>query len=90
MKPHVRNYFKAFGYDESSILICECCGVPASDVHHIEPRSSFGSTRKKEQDAVDNLIALCRECHDEAHGRNSRELKREFKIIAQMRKSNLK
>jgi len=38
------------------------------DIHHIEPRSSFGSKRKDEQDKIENLIGLCRECHNKAHG----------------------
>ena len=76
MKPHVRNYLKHFGYDESDRILCEYCGSNnAVDVHHLEPRSSFGSKRKKEQDEVTNLIALCRFHHDHAHG------SKEFKLI---------
>jgi hypothetical protein len=81
MMPHVRNYYKHFGYDESDHLACELCGLPANDLHHVEPRSSFGSTRKDEQDAVTNLIALCRYHHDCAHGQYSRNWKIKFKQI---------
>jgi 5-methylcytosine-specific restriction endonuclease McrA len=86
MQPHVRNYFKAFGYDESSVILCECCQTWPTEIHHIEPRSSFGSTRKHEQDAVENLIALCVECHREAHGPNSRTWKGTYKQIIANRK----
>lgn len=37
------------------------------DIHHIIPRSKFGSKRKDEQDDIKNLMALCRKHHDEAH-----------------------
>lgn len=81
MQPHVRNYFKAFGYDESSVILCERCGLKSTDLHHVEPRSSFGSKRKSEQDAPENLIALCRHCHDMAHGVYARDYKMIFKQI---------
>lgn len=50
------------------VIMCEYCksGV-ARDIHHIIPRSKFGSKRKEEQDHVTNLIGLCRPCHDDAH-----------------------
>lgn len=69
---HVKNYFKAFGYDESSFIACEICGGDATDIHHVEPRSSFGSKRKSERDHVNNLVALCRQCHNMVHGDASR------------------
>jgi 5-methylcytosine-specific restriction endonuclease McrA len=82
MQPHVRNYFKAFGYDESSRIPCELCdSYDSVEIHHVEPRSSFGSTKKEEQDAVTNLIALCRKHHDAAHGSLSRYFKTLFKQI---------
>ncbi len=37
---------------------CEYCGKKAVDPHHIVPRSQNGSNEKE------NLIALCRKCHD--------------------------
>ena len=75
---HVQNYFDAFGYDRSSFIACEICGLQAVEVHHIEPRSSFGSKRKEEQDNVSNLAALCRDCHNNAHGELSRWYKAEL------------
>ena len=38
---------------------CEYCGKKAIDPHHIVYRSKGGSNE------ADNLIALCRECHDD-------------------------
>ena len=87
MQPHVKAYFKAFGYDESDEIMCEythCWGI-AVDIHHVEFRSKFGSKRKDEQDSVTNLIALCRRHHDCAHGPESKIWKEKFKQIISKR-----
>lgn len=52
------NYFK---YGEQDFIPCEHCGKRAVDIHHIIYRSHGGT------DEVENLIALCRKCHDMAH-----------------------
>ena len=62
LKPHTRIYLKHFGYDVSDFVPCEVCGCQAVDIHHIEPRGMGGS---KKADTIDNLMALCRECHIE-------------------------
>ena len=49
-----------FGYDISSFIPCEVCGKKAIDIHHVEARGLGGS---KEADAIENLMALCREDH---------------------------
>ena len=67
MQRHIRNYLASIGADESTRIRCEVCNDLANDIHHIIPRSKFGSKRKEEQDAPDNLIALCRLCHEKAH-----------------------
>jgi len=36
-------------------------------LHHITPRSKFGSKEKAKQDNIENLIALCRFHHEQAH-----------------------
>lgn len=55
--------------------ICERCHDLAVDPHHIIFRSQGGS------DMPMNLIALCRACHDEAHGVNSRMFRIELQLI---------
>ena len=60
MKKHVKLYLSFFGYDNSSFIACEVCGKQAHDIHHIEARGMGGS---KLADHIDNLQALCRECH---------------------------
>lgn len=77
---------KHFGYTESDFIACELCGMGAVDIHHVEPRSKFGSKKKDDQDDVSNLIALCRDCHDKAHGHLSRWYKEVFKNIIKNRK----
>ncbi len=62
MKNHTKVYFKAFGYDTNSWIGCEVCGGTAVDIHHIESRGMGGS---KHADTIENLMALCRECHVE-------------------------
>jgi len=61
MKRHVKIYLDAMGYDTSDFIPCEVCGAEGVDVHHIIFRSHGGS------DTIDNLMALCRECHNREH-----------------------
>lgn len=60
MKPHVKLYFKHFGYDETDFISCEICGAKSVDIHHVNARGMGGT---KESDNIKNLMALCRECH---------------------------
>ena len=61
MTRHCKVYMKFFDYGESDVILCEACGRPAKDIHHIEGRG-------KGKDVIENLIALCRKCLDRAHG----------------------
>lgn len=83
MQKHIKNYLKAFGHTpgDGDFVKCELCGCQAVDIHHVEPRSKFGSKNKGAQDAIENLIALCRICHEFAHGPNSRRFKRKIKEV---------
>lgn len=85
MQKHVENYLQAFGYSGFEFIACEVCGGKSVEIHHVEFRSHFGSTRKHEQDAFENLVALCRECHDKAHGVDSRDMKDMLKQITKSR-----
>lgn len=62
MKNHTKVYFKAFGYDTTDFIPCEICRATAVDIHHIDSRGMGGS---KTADTIENLMALCRECHVE-------------------------
>ncbi len=48
------------GFHETDFISCEVCGKQATDIHHIKARGMGGS---KQADNINNLQALCRECH---------------------------
>lgn len=86
MERHTANYLEAMNWDGMTYMPCEDCGQrPIQDIHHVEPRSKFGSTMKHLQDLISNLIGLCRICHDAAHGPRSREIKERHKEIINCR-----
>jgi 5-methylcytosine-specific restriction endonuclease McrA len=60
LKKHTKLYLTYFGYNQSDFISCEVCGDKAVDIHHIECRGMGGT---KEADKIENLQALCRECH---------------------------
>jgi 5-methylcytosine-specific restriction endonuclease McrA len=62
MKKHTKIYLKEMGFDTTDFIPCELCGKQANDLHHIEARGMGGSNTK---DTIENLMALCRECHIE-------------------------
>jgi 5-methylcytosine-specific restriction endonuclease McrA len=61
MKKHIKVYTSYFGIGEQDTPTCEVCGVIATDIHHILYKSQGG------KDIIENLIGLCRECHNKAH-----------------------
>ena len=61
MKPYVKVYMNHFGYGEQDFIPSELSGKRAHDIHHIKFRSQGG------KDEIENLIALTREEHNEAH-----------------------
>ena len=62
MKKHVKIYLDYFGYGIDDKINCEVCGAIAVDVHHLDCRGMGGS---KEKDKIENLMAVCRQCHIE-------------------------
>ena len=60
MKAHTKIYMDYFGYGEQDFICCEVCGKKSQDIHHIHGRG-------KGKDVIENLIGLCRDCHDKAH-----------------------
>ena len=60
MKKHVKIYLDHFGYGIEDFIPCEACGRKAVDIHHIDSRGMGGSNKA---DVIDNLQALCRQCH---------------------------
>jgi 5-methylcytosine-specific restriction endonuclease McrA len=73
MTPHLKVYLEYFDLIESD-LYCERCGAKASQIHHINGRG-------KDKDVIENLIALCRDCHNHAHASKEYVSKQEFQRI---------
>jgi HNH endonuclease len=67
MKNHTKVYFDFFNIDYDiatgyhDYIDCEVDQKEVIDVHHIIFKSQGG------KDNIENLIGLCRECHDKAH-----------------------
>ena len=58
--------------------LCELCErkgrvVPAAVVHHIQPVDDMPLLRLE----INNLMSLCRECHERIHGRAKRRIEAE-------------
>lgn len=76
MKKHTRIYLEYFDYPahQDTVIPCEVCSERAVDIHHINARGMGGS---KHKDTIENLMALCRRCHNKAEAReySAEELK---------------
>ena len=82
MKAHTKLYLFHFGYSESYFIPCETCGKKAVDIHHIEARGMGGSKLK---DTINNLMALCRTCHEDFGDK-----KQHKKMLIQVHQEKLK
>jgi len=60
MKKHTKLYMNHFRFDIGDFIQCEICNSVAIDIHHIKSRG-MGGTNKS--DTIDNLMAVCRNCH---------------------------
>jgi 5-methylcytosine-specific restriction endonuclease McrA len=66
MKTHIRIYLNYFDLGEQDEILCEGCmrggrvNGEGLDLHHIWGRG-------KGKDVVQNLMLLCRKCHEKAH-----------------------
>lgn len=63
-----------FDFKTENEVVCEACGNMAVEVHHIHGRG-------KDKDVISNLMALCRKCHERAHGSKNYVPKEEFQLI---------
>ncbi len=55
---------KHYNYGEQDFIPCRFCGNQAVDIHHIDPKGMGG---RKGADVIENLVALCRTHHEDAH-----------------------
>ena len=74
MQKHIKVYMDYFDFKVQSEIMCEACGSPAVDIHHIHGRG-------KDKDVIENLIALCRKHHDMAHSSKNHVAPGEFELI---------
>ena len=74
MKKHTKIYLKHFNYGIEDFIPCTVCNSKAVDIHHISARKMGGS---KTKDFIENLLSLCRACHDKAE--SSKEFNQEVK-----------
>jgi 5-methylcytosine-specific restriction endonuclease McrA len=79
MVKYKKIYIDYFDFCEQDFIPCEKCHGKAVDIHHIKFKSQGG------KDEIDNLIALCRGCHDLAH-----EDKEFNNTLNEIHKNNLK
>jgi len=56
-----KDILKFFGYGIEEFIGCEVCGNKAVDIHHINSRGMGGT---HDQDKIENLMAVCRMCHE--------------------------
>ena len=55
-----------FDYGETCTILCEMmCGSKATDIHHLQ-RRGMGAGKNSQRNYIENLMALCRECHIKA------------------------
>ena len=63
MKRHAKIYMDYFNYGIEDFIPCEICENRAVDIHHIENRKSGGDPTGS-KDRIENLMGLCRYCHN--------------------------
>jgi hypothetical protein len=64
MKKHTKIYLKEMGFTDTCFIPCEICNSKSVDIHHLISKGMGGS---KTKDYIENLIAVCRECHVKCH-----------------------
>lgn len=95
MEQYILNYHLKMGITPGEFIPCEYCAadgkiVASVNVHHVIPRSHFGSKRRDERDSYANLCALCYECHSQAHqGPNIVQFNERLKELVSKRNSIL-
>jgi len=67
MQKHTKIYFEYFGIGIDDYVQCEACDAArASEVHHIDFKK-MGGTSDPDIDRIENLVGVCRVCHNLCH-----------------------
>ena len=61
MKAYTKEYLNKFHYTETDFIPCEICARRGVDIHHIITRKR----RSYLKDNINNLMSVCRECHQD-------------------------
>lgn len=61
MQEYTKIYLDKLGLDETDFCKCELCPNKSTEIHHIIARSKY----KKGLLMIENLMAICRKCHEE-------------------------
>jgi hypothetical protein len=69
MQRHTKIYLDFYGYGEQDFVPCIGCNSRAVDVHHIDARG-MGGNPNADKDVIENLVGLCRICHEKAEHSN--------------------
>ena len=65
MQKHTKIWMNYFDKTTDEFIECENCRGRASEIHHIDSKGMGGTSLNK--DYIENLIAVCRICHEKAH-----------------------
>jgi 5-methylcytosine-specific restriction endonuclease McrA len=65
MQRHTKIYMDFYQYGIDDLVPCVGCNNRAVDVHHIDARGMGGDPTGR-KDVIENLVALCRRCHNNA------------------------
>ena len=61
MQTYTKVYLEKLDLDTTDFICCEVCESKATEIHHILARSKY----KEHQNDIENLMAICRKCHQE-------------------------
>lgn len=71
MTKHLKIYLEGSGFNKEDFIRCEIegenCSCMATEIHHIDARGMGGDPQGK-KDVFENLMAVCRCCHEEYEG----------------------
>ena len=79
MKDYKKLFSRYWGISTDDVPLCWGCNqAVAVDIHHIEPKR-MGGVQQNRLNRIDNLFAVCRNCHTLAH--KNKSVNEEFKKI---------
>tara|TARA_Y100000114_G_C11607104_1_gene253280 strand:+ start:128 stop:406 length:279 start_codon:yes stop_codon:yes gene_type:complete len=91
MKDYKKLFSRYWSVSSDDTLLCWYCNqAVAVDIHHIESKK-MGGVKNNRLNRIDNLFAVCRECHTLAHKNKSvnEELKKILQERIVLREKNL-